>query len=161
MMPQPASRTGEKDLFAFYHHSGGIQAILEVPEEEAAADGAAAGDPELRILEALARVDPTDFLYLRLLSDLYTKAGRVRDGLRVDRALATLYPNEPTIFYNLACSWSLLADIEEALSAFERALELGWHDFEFARKDADLENLRRDPRFEALLAQYEGAGGNA
>lgn len=144
-------RTGEKDLFIFYHHSGGILPVTDVPEAAPAEEE----DPALAIYEALARSDPTDFLYLRLLGDLYTKHGRVRDGLRIDLTLTTLFPAEAACFYNLACSWSLLGEVDKALAALRRAIDLGWGDMDFARGDPDLENLRADPRFEELVREIK------
>ena len=156
-MAGATSRTGEKDFYVYYHHSGGLLAVLEMPRVEEDFPE----DPALGILEALVRSDPTDYLYLRLLGDLYTKTGRIREGLRVDLALTTLYPHDPGVFYNLACSWSLLGEREKALAALEEAVRLGWRDARFARQDPDLENLRSDPRFRRLLELMEGepAGG--
>ena len=150
-MPLAAGRTGEKDLFVFYHHSGGLLPLLGTRAEEGEADD----NPALGIYEALVRSDPTDFLYLRLLGDQYTKCGRVEDGLRVDLTLTTLFPEEAACFYNLACSWSLLGELDKALEAMKRAVGLGWRDMEFAASDADLENLRADPRFADLAREVE------
>lgn len=147
-------RTGERDFFVFYHHTGGIMPIMRISEEEYESEA----EVETVILETLVRSDPTDFMYLRLLGDKYTRSGRIEDGLRVDLTLSTLFPEDATVFYNLACSWSMLNQIDKAVDAFSRAMQLGWDNLEFALDDEDLRNLRRDPRF-MELTRHLLAGG--
>ncbi|MCK5213967.1 MAG: hypothetical protein KAR05_01255 [Candidatus Omnitrophica bacterium] len=81
------------------------------------------------------------------LGDLYTKRGSFSKGLDVDKRLAQLRTDDPYIFYNLACSHSLLNNIEEALAAIKKAIDIGYDDFKFLESDDDLVNLRRDKRF--------------
>ncbi|MCU0722813.1 MAG: tetratricopeptide repeat protein [Planctomycetes bacterium] len=60
-------------------------------------------------------------------------------------------PVNDTALYNLACSASLQGKVEEALRLLREAFRKGYADVRHAREDPDLENLRGDPRFEALL----------
>lgn len=53
--------------------------------------------------------------------------------------------------YNLACYAALAGQRDEALAAFERAVELGYDDPEHARADTDLDAIRDDPRFVAAM----------
>jgi len=88
---------------------------------------------------------------LAALGELYTRTGRYRDGLAVDRRLVTLRPRDSTAFYNLACSYALLKENTRAFAALKRAIELGYRDLEHMSSDPDLENLRGDPRWNDLL----------
>jgi tetratricopeptide (TPR) repeat protein len=92
---------------------------------------------------------------LRAHGNNLTLKGRYRDGLDIDRRLIALRPNDPVVYYNLACSYALLRKPELALQALRRAVELGYHDFQFLRKDKDLDSIRHDPRFEQLLREFE------
>ena len=84
---------------------------------------------------------------------LFECAGQI-EGLAVDRRLAQIRPDDPVVFYNLACSYSLVGWIPSALRALERALALGYRDFKHIMHDRDLEALRSDRRFNSLLGPY-------
>lgn len=89
------------------------------------------------------------------LGHVLTRLGRYDDGLRIDRQLAALLPDEPTVHYNLACSLALTGRADEALAALERCVDLGYDDPDFLRGDEDLAALRDDPRFVELLERLE------
>ena len=82
-------------------------------------------DIQIQFMEGLVRRDPGYVEALQLLGDGYTKRGRYTDGLGVDERLAELEPGNPLVFYNLACSYSLLDRCDDAASAIEKALALG------------------------------------
>jgi Flp pilus assembly protein TadD len=96
---------------------------------------------------------PENLAALVELGHLYTRLGRVEDGLKVDRELARRLPDDPTVRYNLACSLALGRDVEGAFAELARAVELGYGDAEHLRTDEDLAALREDPRFGQLLAR--------
>ena len=104
-------------------------------------------DFELEFLENVVSEDPIEESSLILLGHLYTRRGEYRKGLEVDRRLARLRPDDPVVYYNLACSLSLVSQIDEAYAALEKSVELGYRDFEHLLKDPDLELLREDSRF--------------
>ncbi len=108
---------------------------------------------EIRFLEGVRTRCPHDTRVLKALGDLYTRAGELDKGLRVDRDLSRRCPDEPEVWYNLGCSCALLGEKEAAFDALERAVALGYNDHEWMSKDRDLRSLRRDPRFESLLQQ--------
>ena len=105
---------------------------------------------EIRFFEGIARRDPHYIEALQILGDAYTKTGQWGKGLHVDKRLARLCPDNPLVFYNLACSYSLMNHLDEAFSALRRAVRLGYDDARWLNKDPDLENLRRDSRFERI-----------
>ena len=90
---------------------------------------------------------------LQILGDHYTQRGRIIEGLKVDERLARLEPKNPLVFYNLACSYSLSGEVEHAASALEKALELGYRDFDWLAKDPDLKTLRTHASFDDLKAK--------
>ncbi len=106
---------------------------------------------EIDLCEGLLRAAPGNLLALMVVGHLYTHCGRHRDALRIDRRLAELRPVDPIVRYNLACSYSHLDRLDDAFAALDTAIELGYRDFDFLEQDPDLENLRRDPRFEPFL----------
>ncbi|KAA3609526.1 MAG: tetratricopeptide repeat protein [Planctomycetota bacterium] len=54
--------------------------------------------------------------------------------------------------YNLACAYSLMGDHERGLEYLAQAVEAGFQDWNLARTDPDVEAIRKDPRFEKILA---------
>jgi superkiller protein 3 len=61
--------------------------------------------------------------------------------------------------YNLAC-WSALTDppdVASSLKALEAAFLAGYRDFTHVRTNSDLESIRIDPQFEALMKKHESA----
>ena len=106
---------------------------------------------EMYFLEKVAARLPEDEDVLLALGDIYTRAGRYEDGLKIDRVLVRLLPNEASIWYNLACSLALLNQREEALSTLRKAVELGYQDHEWMSCDRDLRNIRNEKAFKVLL----------
>lgn len=88
------------------------------------------------------------------LADAYTRAGLYEKGLEIDKKLSRLKPFDETVYYNLACSYSLLGMIEEALSAIEKSFRLGYCDLNHLEKDADLTNVKKSAPFKTLMARY-------
>jgi tetratricopeptide (TPR) repeat protein len=105
---------------------------------------------EIRFFEGIAKRDPSYIEALQVLGDAYTKTGQWEKGLHVDKRLARLCPDNPLVFYNLACSYSLMSRIDQAFSALRRAVRLGYEDARWLNKDPDLENLRHDTRFDDI-----------
>jgi len=97
---------------------------------------------EISFLEGLIRRDPTYVDALQILGDDYTRSGDASGVLRVDKQLARLQPGDPTVHYNLACSFAVLGQITRAATALARAIDLGYRDFNWLEEDPDLENLR-------------------
>ena len=112
-------------------------------------------DFEIRFYENILRESPDFIETMMALADLYTKKGLYREGLELDERLSRLRPEEPVIFYNLACSYSLLNDQYAALNAIRRAIELGYDDFEHLYNDKDLASLMADEQFRAYLKDVQ------
>ncbi len=112
-------------------------------------------DVEISFIEGVVRRDPDYIDALQILGDDYTRRGRISDGLKVDEQLARLRPSDPTVLYNLACSYSLTGETSAAIEALHRALGAGYRDFKWLSQDPDLENLREHPEFAAVRAKIK------
>jgi tetratricopeptide (TPR) repeat protein len=114
-------------------------------------------DPQFEIdfFEAVHRRCPSYVDVVGLLGALYTKAGRIADGLKMDRKLVRLDPQNPTAHYNLACSLALSKKRPDALRSLRKALSLGYDDRDWMEQDPDLEVLKQDPEFRQLLSQLK------
>jgi len=107
-------------------------------------------DIEIQFLEGVVQRDRRYVEALQLLGDDYTRRGRFKDGLQVDRRLARLCPEDPLVHYNLACSFSLTEEFRKAAHALRKALQSGYRDFEHLRRDSDLEPLRQTNLYAAI-----------
>ncbi|TYQ27619.1 tetratricopeptide repeat protein [Pseudanabaena sp. UWO311] len=68
-----------------------------------------------------------------------------------DKALE-IKPDEPKFYYNKACAYSLLNTIKLALENLQKAIQLDPEKSrEMAKTDSDFDNIRHDPRFQALI----------
>ncbi len=110
---------------------------------------------EIGFYEAVLRRNAEYTEVIEMLGGLYTKTGRIADGLRMDRRLVRLQPDNATAHYNLACSLALCRRKPAALRSLERAVELGYRDFAWMSQDPDLDILKPHPQFTALLRAVE------
>ena len=110
-------------------------------------------DIKIEFMEGIVRRDPDFVDALQLLGDHYTQRGRYTEGLQVDERLARLEPRSSLVFYNLACSYSLTEQFDRAVFALEKALQLGYHDFNWLARDPDLRKLRQQPVYRAIEAK--------
>ncbi len=106
---------------------------------------------EIAFFELVRKRQPDNQPALEALGHAYTQSGKFELGLEVDRRLAELRPDDAVVHYNLACSYALLSDTDLAIAALERAIELGYDDLAHLEKDKDLDSLRADRRFLALV----------
>jgi tetratricopeptide (TPR) repeat protein len=108
------------------------------------------------VYEASLPSDPLQVDVLVALADLYARQGMVEKGLALDLKLVEAHPDEPTFHYNLACSHSLLGNLDPALAALQRAIQLGYNEWDHLREDPDLANLKKDVRFQQMLNDLTG-----
>ena len=107
---------------------------------------------EIGFFESVLRREPDYVDVVEILGGLYTKQGRIPDGLKMDRRLVKLQPENATAHYNLACSLALSKRRTDALRSLRHAVELGYRDLEWMQQDPDLEDLKRHPAFASLIA---------
>lgn len=108
-------------------------------------------DFEIRFFEGLVKKDRDFVDALKPLADLYTRRGLVQKGLELDEHLSKLCPDDPTVFYNLSCSYSLLSRPREALQALKKAIDLGYSDLYHLLTDKDLKNIQNESGFLELV----------
>jgi TolB-like protein/Flp pilus assembly protein TadD len=68
------------------------------------------------------------------------------------RALA-MDPDDPSVLYNIACAFAMENQKAEAIDALQKALDNGFGHWSWIDHDADLDSLREDPAFIALMAK--------
>jgi hypothetical protein len=110
---------------------------------------------EIGFFQSVLRHDRQCVEAIEILGGLFTKQGRIAEGLKMDRKLVRLQPGNATAHYNLACSLALSKRNSDALRSLRHAVGLGYRDFEWMAHDPDLQGLKRIPEFGALVAQLK------
>jgi tetratricopeptide (TPR) repeat protein len=112
-----------------------------------------AAEFEVELCEGILARDPCHENALRLLGHLYTARKEYKKGLEIDRRTVRLRPDDPLALYNLACSLSLLEQLDEAAEVLQRAVTLGFGPLSQVEKDPDLANLRKSPLYQKILTR--------
>ena len=68
----------------------------------------------------------------------------------LERAIA-LDPDDPVLLYNVACTYAMLEKPKECLDALQQAVNNGWGDKGWLEHDSDLDLIREEPRYQALI----------
>ncbi len=92
---------------------------------------------------------------LLALGELYTLRGFHAKGLEIDKRLMKLQPDDPYVLYNLACSYSLLNQIDKARQVIKLAVLSGYDDWPHLETDPDMANLLQDEDFRQYLAKLK------
>ena len=73
-----------------------------------------------------------------------------RAVLYAARAIA-VDPEDPMLLYNVACTYGMLGRTGDSLDALEKAVSNGWGDKSWLEHDSDLDLIRAEPRYLALI----------
>ena len=111
-------------------------------------------DFEISFYEKLLKAYPDFVDALIPLGDACTRRGLYDKGLAIDLRLTRLRHSDSVTWYNLACSYSLLNRLDDALQALRRSIELGYGDVDYLLKDPDLRNLRQSQQYRQFLASF-------
>lgn len=102
-------------------------------------------------LEGVLNKYPAYVECLMYLGNAYTATGLYEKGLEVDLRLEKLRPEDSLVYYNLACSYSLMGMLSESLDALEKAVDLGYDDLEHLAGDSDLDGVKDEDGYKALI----------
>ncbi len=106
---------------------------------------------EVQFCEDILHSHPGYFEVMVLLGDAYTRKGDYQKCLELDLRLTRIRPENNLVRYNLACSYALTGQKEKAINCLIKAVSLGYQDIEHMRQDHDLDAVKSDPRFQALV----------
>ena len=115
-------------------------------------------DFDIDFYERVVERSPNFVQVLRLLGEMLARKGLYERSLAIDRRLITLVPHDGVAHYNFACSLSMCGCPQEAISELRAAIEYGYQDFGYLEMDSDLDSLRNDPEFKALLRRHGKKG---
>ncbi len=78
--------------------------------------------------------------------------GQRDDAIREGAKALELSPGDPMMLYNCACLYARLGESTRAVDTLRQAIAGGYENFGWMKHDPDLDPLRNDADFVALLA---------
>ena len=117
-----------------------------------AAEAAATEQRALQLTERHIEIHPDDPRALYLGAGILARMGDHGKSFDWARRALAIDPEETSILYNVACVYALLGRSEDALSCLGKVMEHGTFYKNWAAKDSDLDSVRSDPRFHALIS---------
>jgi non-specific serine/threonine protein kinase len=106
----------------------------------------------LRLTERHIELHPDDPRALYFGAGILARMGDHKRSLEWARRALAIDPDESGILYNVACVYALLGRTEDAIGCLEKVMTHETFYKNWAAKDSDLDSLRADPRFQALLS---------
>jgi tetratricopeptide (TPR) repeat protein len=110
-------------------------------------------DDAITAFERVIKIDPDHSLAHAALGGYYRRNGNEELAhVHIEKARSLLANDENE--YNWACMEAICGNADRSLELLEIALKNSMHYVNWARKDPDLDFLRSDSRFPALLTKY-------
>jgi len=103
------------------------------------------------VIEEWLDLNPDDARALNLGATIWSNLGETDRALEWARRSLVIDPEDPQLLYNVACVYAIEGMKEDAISCLERAIDKGYGHREWLLHDSDLNSLRSDKRFQALL----------
>ncbi len=79
------------------------------------------------------------------------QAERFDDAKREAAKALELNPTDPLMYYNAACFYSRIHEKTLAVEALKNAVSSGYENFDWAKRDSDLDNIREEPGYLELM----------
>ena len=80
-----------------------------------------------------------------------TKVGKIQEAKAEAAKALELSPNDPLMLYNAACFYARLEDKQLALNTLKGAVLSGYENYEWIKRDTDLESIRTEPEYIELM----------
>jgi putative intracellular protease/amidase len=145
--PEPSAAAGYAYLNPQLNEQGRTRQQADIYREQEAWSKAAG------IYRRLVEQDPRDAASWYGLGLALHAQGRYAEAAPAHRRAAEGAWRAHHAYYNLACAYAMLGQRDQALDALDRAIAAGFANREWVGRDAQLDGVRDDPRFKALVGR--------
>lgn len=104
--------------------------------------------------ERILTLSPNHYEALFNIGNIYLETGRLIEARNVYQKMEADNGNNPMLHYNMACVESLSGNIALAYAHLEKALSIGFSDYEAIAYNRELELLRGSPGYRNLMSRY-------
>jgi serine/threonine protein kinase/Flp pilus assembly protein TadD len=130
-----------QDLQMFYERQGKFEKRKELMNRM------------LEVFPVYLKKHPEDSYKQMTLAVTLAEAGRIEEA-KVEGEKALRYnPKDPIIMYYGACLYSRLEEKKQAIELLRKAIENGYENFEWIKRDPDFENIRIEPDYIELMKE--------
>jgi serine/threonine protein kinase/Flp pilus assembly protein TadD len=105
----------------------------------------------VNVIEQWLDLNPDDARALNLGATIWSNLGQPEKALEWARRSLVIDKEDPQLLYNVACVYAIEGMRDDAIQCLERAVDKGYGHKEWIEHDSDLNSLRNDKRFQALL----------
>jgi adenylate cyclase len=79
------------------------------------------------------------------------QAGRIEEGKTEAEKAIELNPTDPLMLYNSACFYARIGENRLALGSLQKAMNSGYQNYEWIKRDSDLDSIRNEPEYIELM----------
>jgi len=102
-------------------------------------------------IEQHLQMNPHDTRALYIGANQFANVGELEKAQELAERALGQDQDEPVVLYNVACFYAMKGDTDRSIELLGRAVDHGWGDRAWLETDCDLDSLREDPRFQALM----------
>ena len=102
-------------------------------------------------IERRLALNPDESRAIYLGADVLIRMGEKEKAMEWVKRLAATDRDEPAILYGIACLYSLIGKLEEAVYYLSKSVDAGFAHRQYLEKDGDLDAIRNHPRYTELI----------
>jgi TolB-like protein/Tfp pilus assembly protein PilF len=140
-----ASRVRPEDYQAIFLSA---DALVKLGRRDEALEAARQG---LKVVDAHLELNPDDARAWYLSTSALIQLGQRNQALERARRALAIDPEDAGVLYNVACFYAVAGSSEEALDHLDKAIQNGFGHREWLENDSNLDSIRDEPRFQAML----------
>jgi serine/threonine protein kinase/Tfp pilus assembly protein PilF len=108
-------------------------------------------DESLQMFPRYLSLHPDDARAHIFFALALVRAGKIEEGKVKAARAVELSPNDPLMFYNVACFYANVGDSPLALQSLKQAMSSGYGFYEWIKRDPDLDSIRNEPEYIEMM----------